>query len=573
TLHYFSGLLSSSVDIFFLSCYILPINVFRGFGNTATRCWASQQHSAARRTNDEEVSASRKSRARRNVRSSEADSGVLVVVMKKLIVPNKITTSEIHGNIEGVLSLSVESRLPPFPLTAPAHSWVLMGVLAVNTLAGTMVGVALPLLPLACVTRRDPDDNSPRVGGRKNNSLVSCSLGEIETACRGTHCASTPQPSALQQRTRPEELVVEEEEDSSSLKDDIVVGQRLRRRELEANVVEGAKTGPRAEAGGPGMAYPASATALNQHSPFASSLTSSLASSLGGGPLGAASGGGTAGPLAAGAPTSNNPNGHISTAGGQHLPAPAAPRPTDFSVSSLLTAANTHPPILGGSSSQGSASPPPGGPGSPAAAPETPPPLPTQRELSHPSSAVAAASYFSAAALAAAGFYNPAAHLPPTSSPGPTAHHLQGKAILTSPHHHPHLNPHGITPPGLGLGPHTPEEAAVLAAAAAALHHHHQGGPGGPAMRPLRPPLPPGMLHTSPHPLAPHHPLAAPHHPLVPPHHPEEDGVVDDPKVTLEGKELWEKFHKLGTEMVITKSGRPSSRNSEGKQTTFLWQI
>lgn len=106
---------------------------------------------------------------------------------------------------------------------------------------------------------------------------------------------------------------------------------------------------------------------------------------------------------------------------------------------------------------------------------------------------------------------------------------------------------------GLGLGPHTPEE--VLAAAAAALHHHHQG-PGGPTMRPLRPPLPPGMLHTSPHPLAAHHPLTAPHHPLVPPHHPEEDGVVDDPKVTLEGKELWEKFHKLGTEMVITKSGR-----------------
>jgi T-box protein 2 len=38
--------------------------------------------------------------------------------------------------------------------------------------------------------------------------------------------------------------------------------------------------------------------------------------------------------------------------------------------------------------------------------------------------------------------------------------------------------------------------------------------------------------------------------------YPEDDGVDDDPKVTLEGKELWEKFHKLGTEMVITKSGR-----------------
>ncbi|XP_026297407.1 optomotor-blind protein isoform X2 [Apis mellifera] len=347
---------------------------------------------------------------------------------------------------------------------------------------------------------------------------------EQDTACRGTHCASTPQPSALQQRSRIEEVA--EEEVDSSLKD-IDVGER-RRRELEANVVEGANTGPRAEAGGPGMAYPASATALNQHSAFAATS------------------------IAATPPA--NPNGHITGAG--HLPAPAAPRPTDFSVSSLLTAATTHPPILGGSSSQGSASPPPGGPGSPAAAPETPPPLPSQRELSHPSSAVAAASYFSAAALAAAGFYNPAAHLPATSSPGPTAHHLQGKGILSGTHHHPHLNPHGITPPGLGLGPHTPEEAAVLAAAAAALHHHHQGGPGGPAMRPLRPPLPPGMLHTSPHPLAPHHPLAGPHHPLVPPHHPEEDGVVDDPKVTLEGKELWEKFHKLGTEMVITKSGR-----------------
>jgi len=223
-------------------------------------------------------------------------------------------------------------------------------------------------------------------------------------------------------------VVVEEEEDSSA-KD--VDGQRRRLGiELEANVVEGANTGPRAEAGGPGMAYPASATALNQHSAFASTI-------------------------AGGTPPASNPNGHIG-AGTGHLPAPAAPRPTDFSVSSLLTAASTHPPgILGGSSSQGSASPPPGGPGSPAAAPETPPPLPAsgqQRDLSHPSSAVAAASYFSAAALAAAGFYNPAAHLPPTSSPGPTAvaaaHHLQSKGILSGAHHHPHLNPHGITPPG-----------------------------------------------------------------------------------------------------------------------------
>lgn len=37
---------------------------------------------------------------------------------------------------------------------------------------------------------------------------------------------------------------------------------------------------------------------------------------------------------------------------------------------------------------------------------------------------------------------------------------------------------------------------------------------------------------------------------------PEDDGIEDDPKVCLESKDLWEKFHQLGTEMVITKSGR-----------------
>ncbi|KAM7397729.1 hypothetical protein PAMA_005857 [Pampus argenteus] len=37
--------------------------------------------------------------------------------------------------------------------------------------------------------------------------------------------------------------------------------------------------------------------------------------------------------------------------------------------------------------------------------------------------------------------------------------------------------------------------------------------------------------------------------------HPEE-GLEDDPKVTLESKNLWNEFHKMGTEMVITKSGR-----------------
>ncbi|XP_008553988.1 optomotor-blind protein isoform X3 [Microplitis demolitor] len=388
---------------------------------------------------------------------------------------------------------------------------------------------------------------------------------EQDTTCRGTHCASTPLQAPQKIRSKEEVEVVDgilsAKQDNAgvllldhqhhhhrynnhnhhhNLSNPTPNHQhQIRRREFELevnNTLESANTGLRGVgAGGPGMAYPASAAAptLNQHSPF-STINNSA---------------------------SGNGNGHLSSS---HLPAPAAPRPTDFSVSSLLTAANTHPSHLGGSSSQGSASPPPGGPGSPAAAPETPPPHnnnnnnnhPQRDQIGHPSSAeAAAANYFNA--LAAAGFCNPSSvHLSHNASPG-NPHHLSSKGLLGSPHHHPQFNLHGLTPQGLGLGPHTPEEAnaAVLAAAAAALHHHHQGSPGGPTMRPLRLPLPPGMMHSSPLPLAPHHPLAAPHH-FVPPHHPEEDGVVDDPKVTLEGKDLWEKFHKLGTEMVITKSGR-----------------
>ena len=43
---------------------------------------------------------------------------------------------------------------------------------------------------------------------------------------------------------------------------------------------------------------------------------------------------------------------------------------------------------------------------------------------------------------------------------------------------------------------------------------------------------------------------------LQPPPSMEDDGVTDDPKVTLEAKDLWTQFHTYGTEMVITKSGR-----------------
>ena len=49
-------------------------------------------------------------------------------------------------------------------------------------------------------------------------------------------------------------------------------------------------------------------------------------------------------------------------------------------------------------------------------------------------------------------------------------------------------------------------------------------------------------------------------YPTIPRHirnaEPPDSDVSDDPKIELEGKELWDRFHQLGTEMVITKSGR-----------------
>lgn len=44
--------------------------------------------------------------------------------------------------------------------------------------------------------------------------------------------------------------------------------------------------------------------------------------------------------------------------------------------------------------------------------------------------------------------------------------------------------------------------------------------------------------------------------PPLRPLEPEDDGVKDDPKVILESKDLWDKFHSLSTEMIVTKSGR-----------------
>lgn len=195
----------------------------------------------------------------------------------------------------------------------------------------------------------------------------------------------------------------------------------------------------RPESGGPGMAYPA--PALSRHSPFASATAAIAAAAAAAAASSQATVTSGAGSTSGSSTTSScstatNPNGR--------LPGAVAPKPTDFSVSSLLTAASSH---TGGSSSQGSASPPPGGPGSPAVGPDSPPPAShrsSSAELpgsSHPSSASSvAANYFNAAALAAAGFYNPGAHLPP----GSPNHHLSGKGI----HPHPAFSPQGIGPPG-----------------------------------------------------------------------------------------------------------------------------
>lgn len=171
------------------------------------------------------------------------------------------------------------------------------------------------------------------------------------------------------------------------------------------------------------------------------------------------------------------------------------PRPTDFSVSSLLTAGgglgSTGSPSTTGSVTSAAV----------AAALNSQSGQHTQSTLSGGNGSHPHQPYFQAAALAAL-----------ASSPnGPHPHLYPGSLLPKLPPHHPHAHhPLGT--------PYTTAEDVVLASVAA--HQLH------PAMRPLR------ALQ------------------------PEDDGVVDDPKVTLEGKELWEKFHKLGTEMVITKSGR-----------------
>ena len=98
-------------------------------------------------------------------------------------------------------------------------------------------------------------------------------------------------------------------------------------------------------------------------------------------------------------------------------------------------------------------------------------------------------------------------------------------SLLSShPHYLSALGHHGIQPPGL--------PASIL-----------------PKLQSMsgRTPFSPSDLFMS-HGL----PRGLPRPPVVP----QEDDVKDDPKIELEGKDLWDQFHEFGTEMVITKSGR-----------------
>lgn len=260
---------------------------------------------------------------------------------------------------------------------------------------------------------------------------------EQDAACRGTHCASTPLPTIHRHHH------LHHHHNRRNQQHQPPRSGPAKERVETSQVLEGAKTVLcKGEPGGPGMAYPAPTAALNRHSPFSSSSTTSSSSSSAVSSVTVAA----AAAAVATTPTStsSNPNGHL------HGATTTANRPTDFSVSSLLTAATTN-------TSPGSASSPPlpapqlGSPGAPDS-PSGPSPGPTRRERELAAAAAAAvhnapavASYFEAAALAAAGFYNPA-HLPPVSSP--SAHHLQSKAILAGAHHHPQFNPQGIGPPG-----------------------------------------------------------------------------------------------------------------------------
>ena len=102
-----------------------------------------------------------------------------------------------------------------------------------------------------------------------------------------------------------------------------------------------------------------------------------------------------------------------------------------------------------------------------------------------------------------------------------TQNHIKGLAAAAAAAAHSGMSPFGPHHPGpsnIGELIAAQQQAALCAAAAAAASR---------LPRPLAPPEPMGQ-----------------------------EDVQDDPKVELDCKDLWDRFHDLGTEMVITKSGR-----------------
>ncbi|KAK3790791.1 hypothetical protein RRG08_038282 [Elysia crispata] len=118
---------------------------------------------------------------------------------------------------------------------------------------------------------------------------------------------------------------------------------------------------------------------------------------------------------------------------------------------------------------------------------------------------------------------------------------------------HPYLSPRAIVPPlAAAQGPAflPPDAASTLFPEFRHYSHlYRANGNGRSATSPVSPTLdaflPPlqgqglGLCHLPTRGLEPH-----------------DDGVKDEPKVELEGKDLWKKFYELESEMVITKSGR-----------------
>ena len=153
--------------------------------------------------------------------------------------------------------------------------------------------------------------------------------------------------------------------------------------------------------------------------------------------------------------------------------------------------------------------------------------------------------------------FNPFLLHRPADYPSGALHHPASTTHPSTGHHLPAIpgsaggpaNPYGFPAGSIHSKLQQQQQSAAVAAIAAAQNRLNAGGP--PNFHHNIPPPNPQDLFFPP-PNIPR-PLRG-----IPPPPPDmnEPEVNDDPKVELEGKDLWDKFHERGTEMVITKSGR-----------------